>query len=114
MKRDDDLLRQLLLEMESSEEWLFDDDPGEGQLDERRAYHLHLLNDLGFVSRNRFTFRMTARGHDYLDAVRDEGVWAKTKRSVQETGGSATVEIIKEIAIAFLKKKLSDHTGLSL
>ena len=63
---------------------------------------------------NDHVFRMTNQGHDYLDAIRDNGIWTKTKAAVAETGGSATLEIVKALALGFLKKKIETHTGIQL
>ncbi len=60
------------------------------------------------------SFTVTWAGHDYLDAVRDQGVWDKTKSAVAETGGNASLEIVKALALGFLKKKISQHTGIEL
>jgi hypothetical protein len=60
------------------------------------------------------TFELTWLGHDYLDAVRDEGIWHKTKKAVSETGGSATLEIVKALALGFVKKKIAQHTGIEI
>ena len=57
--------------------------------------------------------RITFAGHDYLDSIRDDGIWNKTKQAVAETGGSATLEIIKSLATGFLKKKIEQHTGIT-
>jgi len=81
----------------------------------KESYHLELAGDFGFVTAvGRGTFRLTAQGHDYLDAIRDEGIWEKTKVVVSETGGNATLEIMKALAIGFLKKKISQHTDIDL
>ena len=122
MKRDKDLLRELLFEFESSDEWQIRVPKFSGEPDERRArqYHIQLLCDEGYLVS--FTggiaeagvFRMTAQGHDFLDAVRDEGIWSKTRDAVRDTGGNATVEIVKALAMGFLKKKISQHTGIEL
>lgn len=42
--------------------------------------------------------RLTWHGHDRLDAIRHEAVWAKTKTMVRETVGSVTVDVMKTIA----------------
>ena len=112
MKRDDDLIRDLLIEMETSEEWLFVVDCDEG--DQKREYHLKLLGDVGLILFEGYSYRMTALGHDYLAAIRDEGLWQKTKDTVSETGGNATLEIVKALAIGFLKKKIAQHTDIDL
>ena len=78
-------------------------------------YHARLFVDAGFLANERsHQFRLTNAGHDYLNAIRDEGIWSRTKAAVAETGGSATLELIKNIATGFVKKKLSQHTGLDL
>ncbi|MDP2064005.1 MAG: DUF2513 domain-containing protein [Phaeovulum sp.] len=122
MKRDDDLIRKLLFEFESSDEWQFPISKISGEPPERnsRQYHIHLLCDLGYLVcftggiAEAGVFRMTSQGHDFLDAVRDDGIWSRTKDAVRDTGGSATVEIVKALAMGFLKKKISQHTGIEL
>ena len=46
--------------------------------------------------------------------MRDEGIWNRTKEAVAQSGGNATLEIITQLGVAFLKKKVRDHTGLDL
>ncbi len=117
MKRDDDYIRQLLVEFEGQPDWLIviAEHLSMSPEDRSRQYHTLLLCDAGLVAPvGRSTYRLTAGGHDYLDAIRNEGIWAKTKEIVAETGGSATLEIIKSLALGLLKKKVSQHTGIEL
>ena len=58
--------------------------------------------------------RFSFTGHDDLDAIRDEGIWNKTLNAVAETGGSATLEMVKALATGFLKKTLELHIGVSM
>ena len=118
MKRDDEYLRKLLFEFEEIEEWLFMM-PGltlDSSFEDRREqYHILLMIDAGLaIEVGRSTFRVTNKGHDFLEAIRDEGIWNKTKAAVAETGGSATLEIFTALAKGFLKKKIEDHTGIAL
>lgn len=88
-----------------------------GMSADERQYegHVLLLVDAGLVAEiDESTFRLTAQGHGYLDAIRDEGIWNKTKQAVAETGGSATLDIIKSLAVGFLKTKIEKHTGITL
>ena len=117
MKRDNDLLREMLFEFEAQEDWLIfmpvTKDTGEEE--RRQAGHIDLLCDAGLVAPvNEGTYRLTNDGHDCLEAIRDEGAWNKVKEAVKETGGNATLEIVRQMAIGYLKKKLSDHTGIEL
>ena len=117
MKRDDDLIRELLLEFEQQEDWLLllPQTLGMSQEDRERIGHVNLLCDAGLVTRySKDSYRITNEGHDFLDAIRDEGLWQKTKDTVSETGGNATLEIVKALAIGFLKKKIAQQTDIDL
>jgi hypothetical protein len=57
--------------------------------------------------------RITNAGHDYLDAIRSDPVWQRTKEAAQSIGG-ATLEIIKELAVACLKQIARERLGLPL
>ena len=116
MKRDDDFIRQLLLECEQS-----DDnnlvavkviDPSNDE--QKRYHHIQLLCDAGyFIPVGKHVYRMTNQGHDYLEAIKNETVWAKTKEEVTKCGG-ATLDMIKDIAVALLKRELAEKFGISL
>ena len=84
--------------------------------DERRErYHILLLIDAGLLTEvGKGTFRITNSGHDYLEAIRDEGIWSKTKAVVAETGGSTTLELVKKLAMGFLNAKIEHYTGMKL
>lgn len=117
MKRDDDYLRELLMEIESHEHCLFlvIRTMGRGSPQEEKWFHAQLLCDQGYLfQESDSAYRLTAQGCEFLDSIRDEGVWSKTKQAVAETGGNATLEITKNLASGFLKKKIADHTGIDL
>ncbi|MCY3767963.1 MAG: DUF2513 domain-containing protein [Gammaproteobacteria bacterium] len=112
MKRDHDYLRDLLFEIENQEDNLLIMDLSS---ERKRWHHVELLCDCGYMTQISDTgFRLTSQGHDFIDSIRDEGIWSNTKAMVAETGGNATLEIIKNLASGFLKKKISDHTGMEL
>ncbi len=117
MKRDDEYLRQILLEVEDQEDFLLlvRKVMAASANDRRKQYHVELLCDAGLMSQvSESGYRMTSAGHDYLDAIRSEGIWNKTKEAVAETGGSVPLEIMKQLAKGFLKKKIERHTGIEL
>ena len=117
MRPNDDLMRDLLLEFERQEDWLLllPQTLGMSQEDRERIGHVNLLCDAGLVTRySKDTYRITNDGYDFLEAIRDEGLWQKTKDTVSKTGGNATLEIVKTLAIGFLKKKISQHTDIDL
>ncbi|GGB91045.1 hypothetical protein GCM10011363_04530 [Marivita lacus] len=116
MKRDDDLIRKLLIETEAAEEWrvtVFEglNNPPE---EEQRNYHIKLLCDAGLMTwETGIMYRMTNQGHDYLDAVRSDNIWQKTKDGAAQVGGM-TLGMMKELAIAYLKKEAKDRLGVDL
>jgi predicted transcriptional regulator len=117
VKRDQELLRQLLFEYEAQDDWLIIATSTLSMTSEARIRmgHLKILCDAGFVTPvGRDTYRLTNAGHDYLDAVRDEGIWKRTSDAVAQTGGSVTLEVLKALAVGFTKKQISERTGIEL
>lgn len=133
MKRDQDLVRALVLKLEalpvqsgSLVSFHPEDDEiaVEGYTSEQIAYHLELIYEAGWVdyadSRNgrmmdgSFLFRrLTGPGHDFVDAVRDPAIWKKTKAGASAAGGW-TVGILKDLAIGYAKQEIQKHTGIQL
>lgn len=116
MKRDDDLIRALLFEAEASDEaYLFELVTKDSTADEERRYmHAVWLSDAGFFQEaNKGVFRITNQGHDYLAAIRDEGIWLKTKAAASTVGGVG-LSVMKDIASAYVKQELSDRLGIIL
>jgi hypothetical protein len=123
MKRDLDLVRIILLAVEAS--------PAGIMLRNREieapgfdpavvSEHVQLLTEADFLkatisreinpsgARECHIFGLTWQGHEYLDAVRNQEVWTKTKQSLAKVGGSAALEVVKQIASAIIKQ----HLGL--
>lgn len=115
MKRDDDFLRQLLFQMEEDDSPYFMVPNTIDGSNSKKLHHIRILCDYGYVEQlNEHAYRLTAYGHDFIQSIRDESVWVKTKAAVAETGGNATIEMLKTLATRFLKKKISVHTGIEI
>ena len=123
-KRNLERIREILLHLETQDG---EDDGrvwtrGDDFWSAADQYQIDLAKQAGFLEGDYETngsvvtdlLRITFDGHDYLDAIRDEGIWNKTKQAVAETGGSATLEIVKSVAVGFLKTKIEKHTGIAL
>lgn len=117
MQRDDEYIRDFLFEIEKQDDYLvlipefLDSSPA----DRKKLYHAQLLCDSGYMIQiSDAGYRLTSQGHDFISSIRDEGIWNKTKEAVAKTGGNATLEVIKSLSYALLKKKISDHTGVEL
>lgn len=117
MKRDDDLIRELLLQFEEAAAWEHEM-PGSfigfSEEDSRRRYHVLLLIDEGLlVEADKDLVRLTASGHDFLDAVRAETAWKRAKDGAASVGG-VTLGVLKDIAVAYMKKEVSARLGIDL
>lgn len=118
MKRNWDTIRDVLLKAEKLEPdaTLRLSDFDEEKADEI-AYHVKLLDESGLikVSIDEFCggagihfdlYRLTWSGHDFLDAIRNESTWSKTKAMITDKGGAMTFELIKSVAISLTKTAL--------
>nr|WP_309501304.1 DUF2513 domain-containing protein [uncultured Roseovarius sp.] len=117
MKRDRDFIRDLLFRYEDDDDWLHlmvGDTSGATEDERRENYHMQLMMDEGLlVQVGSASFRMTSYGHDYLEAIRDDTVWDKAKKSTAKAGG-ASLRLIYDVASAILKQKVADTLGLPL
>jgi hypothetical protein len=121
LKRDMDLIRTLLLEIESGTTSFvtFPLDPlGQKTLanpieTKLRGEHLHLLQTAGMIDvirEERVGGHMVVRGltwqgHEFLDNVRDPDIWRKTKERAK-TVTSVGLSFLWEIAKAEIRTKL--------
>ena len=117
MKRDMNLVREVLLALESESSGFAQEHlQVEGYNNEQIGYHTLLLLDAGFVEGQRITTydsdspsaivtRITWAGHEFLDAARDKGRWNEALRIVQEKGGGAvTVGVLTQMLSALAKQ----------
>ena len=110
MRRDMDLVRVILLKIEEEHAGVgLANLEVEGYNRATIAYHCQLLEEAGLVSScivryaddSVFFFSvggLTWEGADYLDKVRDDSVWAKTKNLAAEKGVPLVVETVKTIS----------------
>ena len=109
MKRDMDIIRQLLLEAEARNAPLNTGDP-------ITAYHVSLLKDADYVEAiiregsngmptGAIIHRITWQGHDFLDAARSDTLWHKAKDKFLKPGVSWTVSLLGEWLKAEAKKQ---------
>lgn len=117
MKRDLDLIRDLLLYIEASETYpVHSYDIEIPEADESQIlFHIELLIDADYIEalnsstigrRSYYIYRLTMSGCDYLDSVRDEQIWKDTASKIISAAGSATLEIVKSVAQTIIMSKL--------
>ncbi|MFZ5821179.1 MAG: DUF2513 domain-containing protein [Chloroflexota bacterium] len=125
MKRDMDLIRKILLTVEKEYK------PGETFMFGLKvedydmptiAEHCDLLYQQGFLKAYKpthggdriqiFTIgNITASGYDYLDLIRDDGVWDKTKKEIEKQKIPSTFETIAKVAGVFVGNIIKELSG---
>ena len=127
MRRDFDLIRLILLDIEekytalpNSRKYHFDHPDRDAVADS-----LRLLVERGLIdAKFRQTWsehpaelysrpRLTWEGHDFLDSVRDDEIWTETKEGVKQAGGFS-LDLMKALAKGLVKKKIEHHTGVEI
>lgn len=120
VQRDMDLVRELLLKMDADPQldgtrWVRYATPAEmgitGHSAEEVGYHLNMLLEAGLIKAKGsielmpVINKMTWQGHEFLDDIRDDTVWGKTKERTKGLAGVG-IALMWEIAKAELKQKL--------
>jgi hypothetical protein len=115
MKRDLELMRSIILEIEASNTTISDNDRSDDWM-----YNAKLLIESGFVKGSILKTvppgntqipssvilrEITPEGHDFLDATRNPEAWEKTKSRMQQVG-SWTLKLVLELATDYTKKLL--------
>jgi len=126
MKREPDLERQILFAIEAYDG---ESAPGYADLSHldssklERDYHVVLLAEAGLIHAedastlgDRFAMmpiRLTMAGHEYLDTIRDEEVWCRTKEGAQAVG-SFSLDALGALARGLVREKIRKHTGVEV
>ena len=122
MKRDPELLRALLLDIEKAPADMYIlsfyyEEHAEWNKDVI-ALHIALLKDAGLVdyhepvrdetgmAREWIFLRLTSDGHDFLDAARNAGIWKKALAKVGDKGLGIGIDLFKELLKSLVKQEL--------
>jgi hypothetical protein len=116
MKRDMELIRELMLAIESQDGDENTDLEPAGYDESQIDYHLELLIEAGLVvgevhhmmGGNRPVMRierLSWEGHEFLDNARNEPVWKETMKTVKEKGGSVAVGVLTQILASVAKQQ---------
>lgn len=123
LKLEKDLVREILIAVEAHNEahgWM--ELTIEGRTPIEVSYHVMLLDEAGFLSGislggiNHSEWqprRLTYKGHEFLDTVRDPEVWRRTKDGA-EKAGVAGLGMLLELGKAYGKQLLKERLGLEL
>jgi hypothetical protein len=111
MKRDFELIRKLLFYFEEKTNLEAEECPTiEGYDDLNIKYHVLLLAQAKLIDYEPevtktgriiriIPFNLTWKGHEFLDAIRQEKTWSKIKEIIKNKGGTLSFEVIKAVAL---------------
>ena len=114
MRRDMDLVREILLEIEKQYvSTAIYNLKIEGYDTETIAYHCKILYEAGLISDYKAQYAdnsiysfgvgsLTWDGNDYLDKIRDNSIWKKTKDVIAKKGLPLVLDTVKNISTAFI------------
>jgi hypothetical protein len=117
MKRDMDLVRELLLRIEEAADrpsWKALAPQGDETETQRVIGHIRLLDEAGLIRGSKSihggsdipeNIELTWKGHEFLNDVRDPVIWGKTKERAKAVA-SVGLNFVWEIAKAEIKTKL--------
>lgn len=115
MKRDFELLKQILIMVEDAE--TFDESVAikiPGRSGDVIEYHVILLHEAGLINCDQMEkdyghtmpMSLTMAGCDFLDASRSDSIWKKVFGVIKDKGGAVTIDIVKQLLISEAKRRL--------
>ena len=108
MKRDMDLIREILMWAEMQDHGYSGGNPKiEGHTDEEIVFHVHLIGQAGLAkvidvtdldskSPEALFSSITDQGYEFLIAAKDNSIWGKAKESIIKPGATMTVSFLFE------------------
>lgn len=118
MKRDMNLVRQLVLAIEASPSGFAPRDlVVDGYTREEIGYHLYIMLEAGLVrgadvtvhgakSPEAIATSLTWAGHEFADAARNEDLWAKAMKLTKEKAGSVTIDLLMKLLTSLASSAL--------
>ncbi|MEB0283819.1 DUF2513 domain-containing protein [Sphingomonas sp. 10B4] len=132
MKRDMELIREIMLQlevwpMEMGDAISMTPEAMQAEIPDRDLaeinHHMDLIRSAGFIDTGGagssgpmfgFIFMgLTMSGHDFLDSVRSPEVWRRTKAGAEKVGGVG-LSVIVEMAKAYGKQVITEKLGITL
>jgi hypothetical protein len=121
MKRDMNLVREILIWTENNEHGRVGKNPEiEGYSEEEIGYHVYIMDQAGLLKAVDMTslndpspsatlIELTWHGHEFLDAAKDDTIWAKAKNTLFKTTTSITFDLLLEWLKAEGRNRLGLH-----
>ena len=124
MKRDMDLVRSILIAAEKSDGPLDVLKLCESGISSRdAAFQVELMEAHGLIEATcKYSFEhmptivkvknLTWEGYDYLDAIRSDSVWQRSKTAIKEAVGDAPLSVIKEVCSELASAMIKSNLGI--
>lgn len=120
MTRDFELVRKLLVFFDERQDLQAILVPQvEGDYSENQIkYHVLLLYQAGLLDGEPeksktsdrvirvHAMQLTWQGHEFLAAIRAQGVWQRVRTAITTTGGAMTLDLVKDLAVKYAKEQL--------
>jgi hypothetical protein len=115
MKRDMDLVRKILIELEKEPHGFA---PRDLRLDaykrEEVGFHVYLMGQAGLLrvadvsalrsgSPMALPINIEWEGYEFLEAARPDSMWEKAKERIVAAGGGLTIELLKEVLLGLAR-----------
>ena len=124
MKRDMDLVRSILIQVEDAGaecesgclEFM-------GHSQAEVYYHIELMQQKGLIDATvkrdwggsiiyATITGLTWDGQDFLDSMRDDRVWSRSRKAIKETVGSTTFDVIKKVCVEVAASMVLKSVGI--
>jgi len=124
MQRDMELIRKILFKIEDTVDNIGKNNLQiEGYTKEQVAYHCSILYEGGYIhacniqygSNEVYLFsvgRLTWEGHEFLDKIREDTIWNKTKKTIAEKGLPLVFDIVKSVSTEIITEAAKGFVGL--
>lgn len=118
MKRDMELIRKIILNIESSQHGFVNNDLEiEGYISEQIDYHSYLIIQGGLAegitttnfqssSPTAIIRNLTWQGHEFAEAARNDSIWYRVSKIIKDKGEGMAFPIITQLLISEIKKNV--------
>jgi len=128
MKRDPELIRKLLIFFEDKKDDTLVDAKSvniDNHDEDTIRYHMVLMCEAGFLScepTNSSTsdrlidalpFRLTWKGHEFLDAARNDTTWSKAKEMLKSKSLTVSFEVLQKLLTHLATEGLRETLGVA-
>jgi len=116
MKRNFDLVREILLAAEAQDFEKSKPIAPEGYTNDEIKYHIKIMEDGGLIKMRQHPNidapapvfdGLTWKGHEFLDSIRELGAWSKIKDVLKEKSLGLSYESIKAAVVYTVKETLN-------